>query len=166
MNVFGIVGWKNSGKTSLVVKLVKTLAGRNYRVSTLKHAHHSFELDKPGKDSFRHRKAGASEVLIASSRRWALIHESNRDLEPSPTELLAKLAPADIVLIEGFKSFNCPKLEARRQACRGPGLSGRMPGIVAIASDHPVADCDLPVFDLDAVEDIADFIEQYCGLQA
>ena len=164
MNIFGIVGWKNSGKTGLVVRLVKALTARGYIVSTLKHAHHSFELDQPGKDSFRHREAGASEVLVASSTRWALLHESRKRRETAPSELVAKLEPADIVLVEGFKRFDCPKIETRRLASRGSPLAGRLPNIVAIASDSTVHDATLPVFELDATNEIADFIERYFGL--
>ena len=166
MNILGIVGWKNSGKTGLVVRLVEALTARGYSVSTLKHAHHSFELDQSGKDSFRHREAGAKEVLVASSRRWALMHESKSPRTPAASELVVKLEPVDIILVEGFKRFDCPKIETRRHASRGGPLAGRLPNVVAIASDGRVVDSTLPVFDLDATSEIADFIERHFGLSA
>ena len=112
MKVFGVVGWKNSGKTGLMERLVAELCGRGLSVSTVKHAHHTFDIDRPGKDSFRHRDAGAREVLLASSRRWALMHELEGD-EPRLDELLARLTPVDLVLVEGFKRGTHARLEAR-----------------------------------------------------
>jgi molybdopterin-guanine dinucleotide biosynthesis protein B len=163
--VFGITGWKNSGKTTLTEKLVAELVRRGRRVATVKHAHHDFDIDKEGTDSFRHRLAGATEVAIVSDRRWALMHELRGEDEPSLEVILERLAPADIVLVEGYKREGHPKLEARRLASsdRGP-LSANDPQIVAIAADHTVEGERLPVFDLDDVASIADFIERITGL--
>jgi molybdopterin-guanine dinucleotide biosynthesis protein B len=162
--VLGIVGWKNSGKTTLVERLVAELTRRSWRISTVKHAHHGFDIDRPGSDSFRHRAAGAGEVLIASANRWALMHEAG-DAEPSLEALIERLAPCDLVIVEGWKRDSHPKIEVRRTATRD-----RMPlagdgdaGFIAIAADHAV-ETDLPFFDLDAVADIADFVERHFAL--
>ena len=120
MQILGLAGWSGSGKTTLLTALLPLLTARGLRVSTVKHAHHGFDLDQPGKDSWRHREAGAHEVMIASSRRWALLHE-NEGEEPSLAALLARLSPVDLVLVEGFKSYPHPKLEVHRPALgRGP----------------------------------------------
>ena len=166
MKVFGIVGWKNSGKTGLVERLVRELTRRGFAVSTVKHAHHSFEIDKPGKDSHRHRAAGAKEVLLASSRRWALIHELGGDDEPDLEVLLRKLASADLVLVEGFKSGGHAKLETRRREAEGPEIAASDPGVKAIACDFPPSDATVPAFALDDTAGIADFIVEFCGLRA
>ncbi|MBS9720750.1 molybdopterin-guanine dinucleotide biosynthesis protein B [Tianweitania sp. BSSL-BM11] len=157
--VFGITGWKNSGKTTLTERLVTELTARGYTVSTIKHAHHDFDIDVPGTDSFRHRAAGASEVAIVSSHRWALMHEMRGDAEPSLTEILDRLSPCDLVLVEGYKREDHLKIEARRKdtATRAP-LAESDPKIVALATDHPVEGAALPVFDLDNIPTIADFI--------
>ena len=157
--VFGIAGWKNSGKTGLAVRLVTELVARGYRVSTIKHAHHDFDIDKVGADSWRHREAGAHEVTIVSGTRYAIMHELRGAPEPSLEEVLARLAPCDLVLIEGYKREPVPKIEARRleSANRTP-LAPTDPHIRAIAADHPVTDEQLPVFDLDDTIAIADFI--------
>lgn len=165
MKVFGIVGWKNSGKTGLVERLVRELASRGYAMSTVKHAHHSFEIDKPGKDSHRHRAAGAKEVLLASSRRWALIHELGDADEPNLEDLLQKLAPADLVLVEGFKSGGHAKLETRRREAGGPEIAASDPSVKAIACDVPPSDAGVPAFELDDTTGIADFIVEFCGLR-
>ena len=164
MKVFGVVGWKNSGKTGLVVRLVEALAARGYRVSTVKHAHHDFEMDKPGKDSHRHRQAGAKEVLLASSRRWALMHELGDESEPCLEDLMRKLAPSDIVIVEGFKSARHPKIEVRLKGAPGPEISISDAAIAAIASDYEIEDPKLPVFDIDDTGGIADFIVEHVGL--
>jgi molybdopterin-guanine dinucleotide biosynthesis protein B len=165
--IFGIAGWKNSGKTGLAVRLVETLVARGYRISTIKHAHHDFDIDKVGADSYRHRQAGAHEVTIVSGTRYAIMHELRGDPEPSFEAILARLSPCDLVLIEGYKREPIPKIEARRleSANRAP-LAPQDPHIVAIAADHPVTDSDLPVFDLDDTEAIADFILRAVGLDA
>ncbi len=164
MKVFGVVGWKNSGKTGLVVRLVEALAARGFRVSTVKHAHHAFEVDKPGKDSHRHRQAGAKEVLLASSRRWALMHELGDESEPSLEDLMRKLAPSDIVIVEGFKSARHPKIEVRLKAAPGPDISVSDATIAAVASDCEIQDSKLPAFDIDDTGGIADFIVEHVGL--
>lgn len=163
--IFGIAGWKNSGKTGLAVRLVETLVARGLRVSTIKHAHHDFDIDKVGADSYRHRQAGAHEVTIVSGTRYAIMHELRGEPEPSFESILARLSPCDLVLIEGYKREPIPKIEARRleSANRAP-LAPQDPHIVAIAADHPVTDSDLPVFDLNDTEAIADFILQAVGL--
>lgn len=166
LRVFGITGWKNSGKTTLTEKLVAELTRRGYRVSTVKHAHHAFDIDKDGTDSFRHRQAGAGEVAIVSGTRWALMHELRGEAEPQLNDILARLAPCDLVLIEGYKRASHPKIEVRRlQAKDRTPLSTSDPSIVAIAADHHVADTGLPVFGLDPVDPIADFIEETTGLR-
>ena len=163
--VFGITGWKNSGKTTLTEKLVSELSRRGWKVSTVKHAHHHFDIDKEGADSFRHRQAGASEVAVVSGRRWALMHELRGEDEPSLDEVLARLAPCDLVLIEGYKRENHQKIETRRTAAKDTTpLSAGDPTILAIAADHRVTDPTLPVFDLGDVMAIADFVEVATGL--
>jgi molybdopterin-guanine dinucleotide biosynthesis protein B len=155
--IFGISGWKNSGKTGLAVRLVEEFTRRGYRISTIKHAHHDFDIDKVGADSYRHRQAGAHEVTIVSGTRYAIMHRGAA--EPSFEEILARIAPCDLVLIEGYKREPIPKIEARRlEAANREPLASGDPHIVAIAADHPVADTSLPVFDLDDTLAIADFI--------
>lgn len=163
--VFGITGWKNSGKTTLTERLVTELSRRGWKVSTIKHAHHEFDIDKEGTDSFRHRQAGASEVAIVSGRRWALMHELRGEDEPTLEEVLGRLAPCDLVLVEGYKRENHSKIEARRLGAKDTTpLSAGDPTILAIASDHALSDSALPVFDLDDVVAIAGFIETATGL--
>ena len=163
--VFGITGWKNSGKTTLTEKLVAELCRRGWTVSTVKHAHHGFDIDQEGADSFRHRAAGASEVAIVSGRRWALMHELRGEQEPSLDAILARLGPCDIVLVEGYKREPHRKIETRRLVAKDTTpLSATDPAIVAIASDVTLASEILPVFDLDDVGLIADFIEATTGL--
>ena len=157
MKVVGIVGWKNSGKTSLVERLVAELSRRRLRVSTLKHAHHNFDVDKPGTDSARHRSAGAKEVLISSQSRWALMHEGIA-VEAQISDLMAKLEPVDVVLAEGFKQAPIPKIEIRRVGSIGSELAAVDPFVIAVASDEPLEDNPLPAFELDDEQSIADFI--------
>ena len=158
MKVIGVVGWKNSGKTTLVVRLVAHLAALGYRVSTVKHAHHEVDLDRPGKDSHRHREAGAGEVMLATSRRWALIHELRDEPEPPLEALLARMSPADLVVVEGFKRFPHPKVEVHRRE-RGTSLLARDdPSIVAVASNEPLPGLAVPVLDLDDVPGVAALI--------
>ena len=157
MNVFGVTGWKNAGKTGLMERLVAEFCGRGLRVSTLKHAHHSFDVDHPGKDSHRHRMAGASQVLLASTERWALMNEHRGAPEPSLAALLAKLDPVDLVLIEGWKRDKHPKVEAWRAETGNPLIAPNDPTILAVASDTTL-ELDRPVFDLDDTAAVADFI--------
>lgn len=161
--VIGISGWKNSGKTTLTERLVAELTARGRKVSTIKHAHHDADVDHEGTDSFRHRAAGASEVLLATGRRWALMHELRDEEEPSLAELLAKLSPCDIVLVEGFKNDAHPKIEVRRLEARDRSPLPASMNIIAIAADHEVGDATVPVFDLNDISAIADFIEAAAG---
>jgi molybdopterin molybdotransferase/molybdopterin-guanine dinucleotide biosynthesis protein B len=163
MNVFGITGWKNAGKTGLMERLVVEIIGRGYTVSTLKHAHHTFDVDHPGKDSPRHRIAGASQVLLASTERWALMNEHRGTQEPSLPELLAKLDPVDLILIEGWKRDSHPKVEAWRAETGNPLIAPNDPTILAVASDIGW-EIDRPVFDLDDTAVVADFILDYLDL--
>ncbi|MDR7032239.1 molybdopterin-guanine dinucleotide biosynthesis protein B [Mesorhizobium sp. BE184] len=165
-HVLGITGWKNSGKTTLTERLVAEMVRRGWRVSTVKHAHHDFDVDKDGTDSFRHRKAGATEVAIVSDRRWALMHELRGEQEPALETVLARLAPADLVIVEGYKRESHRKIEVRRLDARDRApLSDSDPGIIAIASDHAVEGSNLPVFDLDDIGAISDFVEATIGLR-
>ncbi|MDX8524850.1 molybdopterin-guanine dinucleotide biosynthesis protein B [Mesorhizobium sp. MSK_1335] len=165
--VFGITGWKNSGKTTLTEKLVTELVARGWTVSTVKHAHHDFDIDKPGADSFRHRQAGATEVAIVSDRRWALMHELRNESEPTLDDILARLAPCDIVLVEGYKREAHKKIEARRlEAKDRTPLSDNDPNIIAVAADFTIEGEKLPVFDLNDTKSIADFVERSTGLVA
>lgn len=157
MKVFGVTGWKNSGKTGLMERLVAEITGRGFTVSTLKHAHHTFDVDHEGKDSHRHRVAGASQVVLASRNRWALMSELRGADEPSLTELLGKLDPVDLVLIEGYKGESHHKIEAHRAATGQPLIAPGDPCIVAVASDS-APECDVPVLHLDDTVAIADFI--------
>ncbi len=162
---FGISGWKNSGKTGLTVRLVEELTARGYRISTIKHAHHEFDIDKPGADSFRHRDAGAGEVAIVSGTRFAIMHELRGAAEPTLAEILLRMAPCDLVLVEGYKREAIPKIELRRMESKNrEPLAPNDPHVVAIAADHPIEKQALPVFDLDDTTAIADFIVSSIGL--
>ena len=163
MRVYGVTGWKNTGKTGLVERLVTEITARGYSVSTLKHAHHATDVDHPGRDSYRHREAGAQEVIVSSPNRWAVMHELRGADEPSLDELLSKLAPVDLVLIEGFKGAAHPKIEAVRAATNQPLLAPQNPTIKAVASDTPLS-LQRPVFDLNDTARIADFILAEVGL--
>jgi len=155
MRVISVVGWKNNGKTTLVVRLVEHLTREGLKVSTVKHAHHSIDLDRPGKDTWRHREAGAAEVVLATSRRWILMHELRAEAEPPLAELLAKLAPVDLVVVEGFKGTSLPKIEVHRGE-RGTDLIARNdPDVVAVASDVPLDGLTVPVIHLDDIEGVA-----------
>lgn len=165
MRIYGIVGWKNSGKTTLVERLVIEITGRGFSVSTVKHAHHTFDVDHEGKDSFRHRSAGAKEVLLASRNRWALMHEIRNDAEPPLSEFLEKLAPVDLVLIEGYKRDDHAKVEAHRAETKQGLLSVEDPTITAVASNYEVEGLSVPQFDLDDVSGIASYILKEVGLE-
>lgn len=165
MEVMGIVGWSGSGKTSLVVAILPILTGHGFEVSTMKHAHHRFDVDKPGKDSFRHREAGASEVLVVTSSRWVLMHESREEPEPSIESLIERMTPVDLLLIEGFKTHHHPKLEIHRQSEGKPLLCPDDPEIVAVATDVPLPDLEIPQLDLNHPSAIADFILIHTGLK-
>lgn len=163
MKVFGIAGCSGSGKTTLMEKLIPQLNARGLRVSVIKHAHHCFDIDQPGKDTFRHREAGASEVLICCNSRWALMHELRDDPEPALAELLGHLAPCDLVLVEGYKNEPIPKLEVLRQSSGKPPLYPDHDDIVALASDTRV-DTELPCLDIDDAAAVAAFIVDFCQL--
>lgn len=168
--VFGITGWKNSGKTTMTARLVSELTHRGWRVSTIKHAHHDFDIDVEGTDSWRHRKAGAAEVAVVSSRRLAIIHENTDEAEPSLDDILARLSPADLVLIEGYKQGSHPKLEVIRQASQTqPPIYEANKSIVALASDLSPANLKgaghLPLFHPDDIPLVADYIERFCNLK-
>jgi molybdopterin-guanine dinucleotide biosynthesis protein B len=162
--VIGVAGFKNAGKTTLVEKLVSELTRRGHRVSTVKHAHHSFDIDHEGRDSFRHRKAGATEVAVVSRHRWAIIHESREEESPSLEDILAKLAPSDLVIVEGYKRDSHDKIEVRNVALDHPKLAGEDPSVVAIAANGPIPDAPVPVFDRDDVAALVRFIERHTGL--
>ncbi|MFL4470273.1 molybdopterin-guanine dinucleotide biosynthesis protein B [Tateyamaria armeniaca] len=157
MRVYGVVGWKNAGKTGLMERLVTEITGRGFTVSTVKHAHHAFDVDQPGKDSHRHRVAGAHEVLLASANRFALMHEVRDADEPSLADLLTRLSPVDLVLVEGYKRDAHPKIEAHRGETGNALIAPGDPTIRAVASDVAL-DLDRPVFDLNDTGAIADFI--------
>jgi len=162
MRIIGLAGWSGSGKTTLLTKLIPQLTARGLAVSTVKHAHHAFDLDQPGKDSHSHRLAGAAEVLVGSATRWALVHELRGAAEPTLRDLLAKLAPVDLVIVEGYKREPHPKLEVHRAAVRKPLLQPDDPHIVAIASDQQVP-AAVPVVSLDDLEAIADIVLRHAA---
>jgi molybdopterin-guanine dinucleotide biosynthesis protein B len=165
VKIFGFAGYSGSGKTTLIEQLIPLFIGRGLAVSLIKHAHHTFEIDQPGKDSFRHRKAGCTEVLVTSSRRWALIHELRGAPEPPLEELVKRMSPCDLLLVEGFKREGIPKLEVFRAEVGEPLIHPHDQNIVAIASDKRV-ETALPQFDLNRPTAIADFIVRYTGLAA
>lgn len=158
MRIIGLAGWSGSGKTTLITKVLPILIGRGHKVSTLKHAHHGFDLDKPGKDSFMHRASGATEVIISSERRWAVLHELRGETEWDLLALLSKASPVDLILVEGFKREPFPKLEIFRKDNGKPLLYPDDPHIVAVASDGPVPESKVPVIDLNDIEAIADIL--------
>ena len=163
MKIFGVTGWKNSGKTGLMERLITELTARGLTVSSIKHAHHSFDIDHPGRDSYRHRDAGARQVLLASRNRWALMHELRDEDEPSLGDLLKQLSPVDLVLIEGYKRDRHPKIEAHRKETGQPLIAPEDETIVAVASDTSVA-IDRPVLDLNDTTSIVNFIAQHLEL--
>ena len=164
MKIFGLAGWSGSGKTNLLIRLLPHFVKWGVTVSTIKHAHHRFDIDKPGKDSYRHREAGAQEVLISSANRWALMHENRDGREASLEDLIARISPVDLLLVEGFKREHLPKLEVYRPALGQPMLQPDDPDIVAVASDAAIAGLEVPCIDLDDTAAIARFIVNHCGL--
>lgn len=163
MKTFGIVAYSGSGKTTLLEKLIPLITGRGFKVSVIKHAHHGFDIDRPGKDTYRHREAGAGEVMISTGQRWALMHENRGESEPSLEELVGRLSPCDLVLIEGFKEEPGPKLEVFRPANGKPPIFPGRPDIVAVATDAGI-DAPIPRLDLNDPAAIADFILEFCQL--
>jgi molybdopterin-guanine dinucleotide biosynthesis adapter protein len=163
MKIIGIAGFSGSGKTTLIEKVIPLLVRDGLRVALVKHAHHEFDVDQPGKDSYRHRQAGATEVLVSSSKRWALMHELRGAGEPKLDELLKRLSPSDVVLVEGFKSEPIPKIEVHRREGNTPLLYTEDKLIVAVATNEPL-DTKLPQLALDDAEGVARFIVQYLGL--
>ena len=161
MRLIGLAGWSGSGKTTLLAKLIPVLIARGRTVSTIKHAHHDFDVDTPGKDSHTHRAAGAREVLVSSARRWALMHELRAETEPTLNELLAHISSVDFVIVEGFKKATHAKIEVHRSEVGRPLLYLEDPNILAIASDAPPSGARIPVADLDDVEAIADFVDRF-----
>lgn len=164
MKAFGLVGWSGSGKTTLMVQLIPELISRGYSVSTIKHTHHNFDIDRPGKDSFEHRAAGASEVMLTSANRWVLQHELRDEPEPDMDEMIARLSPVDLVLIEGFKRNRHRKLEVFRPVVGKPLLAREDETVVAVATDGPLDDISQPILGLNDVTAIADFILEDVGL--
>jgi molybdopterin-guanine dinucleotide biosynthesis adapter protein len=158
MRIIGLAGWSGSGKTTLLTKVIPRIVARGLKVSTVKHAHHSFDMDRPGKDSHSHRMAGATEVLVGSANRWAVVHELRGEAEPTLPALLRKASPVDLVLVEGYKSESHPKLEVYRAANGKPLLHPGDPAIVAVASDTPLSGVRIPVLDLNDIEGITDIL--------
>jgi molybdopterin-guanine dinucleotide biosynthesis protein B len=157
--LFGVVGWKNSGKTTLMVRLIENFAGRGLQVAAVKHAHHAFDIDHEGRDSFRYKAAGASTVAVSSAKRFAIMTELRGRPEPTLDELVRHIEKADIILVEGFKAGAHPKLEVRRRAAAsGPPLAPNDPAILAIAADFKLEEESIPVFPLDDIDAIASFI--------
>ena len=160
MKIFGIAGWSGSGKTTLIEKLIPLFVREGLRVATIKHAHHNFDVDQPGKDSFRHRAAGAAEVMVVYSQRWVLMHESRNEPEPDLQACLEKISPCDLILVEGFKNEAIPKLEVYRAFNGKPPLFPGDPNVIAVASDDGIA-TELPRFGLDQIEELVRFIGDY-----
>ena len=163
MRIFGLAGWSGSGKTTLLAALIPELVARGLTVSTIKHAHHEFDIDRPGKDSWRHRQAGAHEVMVASSRRWALMHELRGAPEPPLEDLVVQMSPVDLLLVEGWKHHPHPKLEVHRPSLGKTLLYPHDPHIVAIASDKPIA-APIPMLPVGDAGRVADFILDHIGV--
>jgi molybdopterin-guanine dinucleotide biosynthesis adapter protein len=161
MRIFGLAGWSGSGKTTLMTALIPELVSRGISVSTLKHAHHAFDVDQPGKDSWRHRQAGAHEVVVSSRNRWALMHELRGAPEPSFEELVRRMSPVDLLLVEGFKRHPHPKIEVYRPSLGRPLLHPEDPFVVAVASDEMLPELRLPCLPLSDAHAIADFVLAY-----
>ena len=164
LKIFGFAAWSGSGKTTLIENLIPLFVARGLKVSLIKHAHHAFDVDQPGKDSYRHRQAGATEVLVSSSARWVLMHELRTEAEPELPQLLERLSPCDLVLVEGFKQQPIPKIEIHRRAAATPLLHPDDPHIVAIATDVDL-ETPLPRFGLDDYEGISLFILSHTGMR-
>ena len=164
MRIIGLAGWSGAGKTTLMAKVIPRLVARGLKVSTLKHAHHGFDVDQPGKDSYRHRQAGASEVMVVSEKRWVIMHELRGEPEPSLEEQIKRVSPCDLLLVEGHKNHPLPKLEVWRRDNGKPLLHPKDAHIVAIASDVPL-ETKLPRFDLNDHKGIEDFILSYNGFR-
>jgi len=164
MNIFGLAGWSGSGKTSLLARLLPELIQDGRRVSTIKHAHHKFDVDQPGKDSYVHREAGAYEVMVLSENRWALMHENKHPVEPDLAQSISRMSDVDLIMVEGFKTYPHPKLEVHRASLGKPLLFGGDDHIVAVASDTTLSPIKIPVFDLADTAAIAAFILRHCGL--
>lgn len=165
MKVLGMTGWSGAGKTTLLTKLIPELVRRGISVSTMKHAHHGFDVDTPGKDSYEHRDAGATEVLVGSTKRWALMHEIRGAAEPTAAQLIEHMTPVDLILIEGFKREAHDKVEIYRESNGKPLLSTGDSTFVAVFSDQAVPQTSLPVVDLNDTAAIADFIMRHCGFE-
>ena len=164
MRIFGFAGWSGSGKTTLIERLIPRLTARGLRVSLVKHAHHEFDIDQPGKDSWRHRHAGCTEVLVSSSVRWALMHELHGEAELTLAQVLARLSPCDLALVEGYKAAPIPKLEVWRPSVGKPELHPDDPHVAAIATDTPAAlAVRLPVFGLADYDGIATFVAAHAA---
>ncbi len=163
MKVFGFAGFSGSGKTTLIEQLIPMFVAQGLRVSLIKHAHHTFDVDHPGKDSFRHRHAGATEVLVTSSRRWVLMHELRGEAEPTMEDVIARISPCDLLLVEGYKRASIPKLEVYREVVGEGMLHPHDSNIVAVATDRPF-DLHLPVLDLNRPDLVGDFILRHLGL--
>ncbi len=164
MKVFGFAGWSGSGKTTLIEQLIPRFTRRGLTVSLIKHAHHGFDVDRPGKDSYRHREAGCKEVLVSSELRWVLMHELRGEPEVTLDEQIGRVSPCDLLLIEGYKRYPMPKLEIWRKENAKPFLHPEDEHIVALASDEAAPESRLPRFDLGDYEGIADFVLQFNGL--
>ncbi|MBY0430885.1 MAG: molybdopterin-guanine dinucleotide biosynthesis protein B [Rhodospirillales bacterium] len=164
MRIMGVAGYSGSGKTTLIIRLVPLLKARGLSVSTIKQAHPDFDMDKPGKDSHRHREAGAREVLVTSARRWALLHELEG--EPVMDDLVGRLSPVDIVIVEGFRTWPHPRIEVHRPALGKPLLQPEDPNVVAVASDAALTGLPVPVLPLDDAAALCEFVLSHCRLEA
>jgi len=163
MRIIGLAGWSGSGKTTLLAKVIPSIVARGLKVSTLKHAHHAFDVDQPGKDSHTHRMSGATEVLVSSANRWALVHELRGAAELPLEALLGKLSPVDLVLVEGYKRQPHPKLEIYRASLGKPLMHPDDPAIIGIASDQLLPAAPIPVIDLDDVEQVTEFLIRHAA---
>ncbi|HYC15110.1 MAG TPA: molybdopterin-guanine dinucleotide biosynthesis protein B [Stellaceae bacterium] len=166
MRIFGIAGWSGSGKTTLLTRLIPLLTARGLRVSTLKHAHHAFDVDQPGKDSYLHREAGAVEVMVSSERRWALMHEHRGSAEPTLDELVGHMTPVDLLIVEGFKRQALPKLEVHRPSVGKPLICREDATVLAVASDEPLPNLPVPRLELDDVPGIAEFVLAHAAVRS
>lgn len=163
MKVFGVCGYSGSGKTTLLEKMVALISARGFKVSLVKHAHHGFDIDRPGKDSWRHREAGAGEIALITDKRWVLMHEARNEAPPQLNDILGRMSPCDLVLLEGFKRAAHPKIEVHRPSLGKPPVWTEDCGIVAVASDEPI-ECGLPCLDLNNPEQVTDFVLKQVGL--